>query len=242
MSGSVVVTGGGTGIGRACALALAETGSTVYVAGRREEPLRQVVAEARGRVHAVVADVSTPDGAAALAAAAGDCGAVIAAAGGLSPVPDPGATLDEIRQMWQHGFESNVLSAVLVVEALREQLERHAGRVVLISSIAALRGSGRGPYGAMKAALHGWVYDLAKDLGEYGGTANVIAPGFVPDTGFWAGRLTPETIESRVAPTLVGRGGSTQEVASLISWLIGPDGSWVTGQIISPNGGAVLGR
>jgi 3-oxoacyl-[acyl-carrier protein] reductase len=94
----------------------------------------------------------------------------------------------------------------------------------------------------MKAALHGWVYDLARDLGQHGGTANVVAPGFVPDTGFWAGRLTAESRRERAAQTLVGREGTPAEIASLIAWLLGPDGGWVTGQVLSPNGGVVLGR
>lgn len=147
-----------------------------------------------------------------------------------------------MRSDWQSCFESNVLTAVLLVEALRPHLEGRAGRVVLLSSIAAVRGSGDGPYGAMKAALHGWMYDLARQLGEHGGTANVVAPGFVPGTEFWAGRLTGEGRARRAAETLVGREGTPGEVAALIGWLLGPDGGWMTGQVLSPNGGAVLGR
>jgi 3-oxoacyl-[acyl-carrier protein] reductase len=139
-------------------------------------------------------------------------------------------------------FESNVLTAVLLVEALRPDLEANAGRVVLISSVAALRGSGGGPYGAMKAALHAWAFDLARDLGRGQGTANIVAPGFVPDTEFWAGRLTGEAVAQRSGQTLVGRPGTPDEVASFIEWLLGADGGWVTGQILSPNGGAFLGR
>jgi 3-oxoacyl-[acyl-carrier protein] reductase len=71
---------------------------------------------------------------------------------------------------------------------------------------------------------------------------HVLAPGFVPDTGFWAGRLTGESRRQRAAQTLVGREGTPEEVASLIAWLLGPDGGWVTGQVLSPNGGVVLGR
>ena len=126
--------------------------------------------------------------------------------------------------------------------ALRDAIERGGGRVVLLSSVAALRGSGGGPYGAAKAALHAFVYDLARDLGSWGGTANVVAPGFVPDTEFWAGRLTNESRRERAAQTLVSREGTPEEVASLICWLLGPDGGWVTGQVLSPNGGVVLGR
>ncbi len=72
--------------------------------------------------------------------------------------------------------------------------------------------------------------------------ANVIAPGFVPDTEFWAGRLTAESRQDRAAQTLVGRAGTPAEIASLIAWLLGPEGGWMTGQVLSPNGGAVLGR
>ena len=68
-----------------------------------------------------------------------------------------------------------MLSAVLLVDALRPELTARAGRVVLLSSVAALRGSGGGPYGAMKAALHAWAFDLARELGSHQGTANVIA-------------------------------------------------------------------
>ena len=100
----------------------------------------------------------------------------------------------------------------------------------------------RAPYGATKAALHAYVFDLAAQLGPHGGTANAVAPGFVPDTEFWTDRMTAALRAERAAQTLVGREGTPQEVGSLIAWLLGPDGGWVTGQVLSPNGGAVLGR
>lgn len=108
---------------------------------------------------------------------------------------------------------------------------------MLVSSVAAPRGSGGGGYGATKAALHAWVYDLARELGPHGGTANVVAPGFVPDTGFWSGGLSAESRRERAAQTLVGPEGTPDEVAALIGWLPGPDGGWMTGQVLSPNGG-----
>jgi 3-oxoacyl-[acyl-carrier protein] reductase len=242
----VVVSGAGTGIGRAVARRLADDGYHVLAAGRRHEPLDRLAKELAPNLDAVSADLATVAGATAVAAAvraAGRrCAAVVAAAGGLSPGGAGGAGLEGVRQDWLASFESNVLTAVLLVEALREPVERDGGRVVLLSSVAALRGSGGGPYGAAKAALHGFVYDLARELGAHGGTANVVAPGFVPDTEFWAGRLTGESRRQRAAQTLVGREGTPEEVASLISWLLGPDGGWVTGQVLSPNGGVVLGR
>jgi 3-oxoacyl-[acyl-carrier protein] reductase len=243
---TVAVSGAGTGIGRAVATRLVADGHHVTAVGRRRALVQHLADELGPGVDAVTADVSTEAGAVTVAshiASVGrSCVGVVSAAGGLSPSASPGSDLEKVRLDWQFSFEANVLTAVLLVEALREMLERAGGRVVLISSVAALRGSGGGPSGAMKAALHGWAFDLASELGRTGGTANVVAPGFVPDTEFWARRLTPESRSERAAQTLVGREGRPEEVASLIAWLLGPDGGWVTGQVLSPNGGVVLGR
>ena len=242
----IVVSGAGTGIGRAVARRLVAGGFQVLAVGRRPEPLERLAKELAPRLDTVSADLATVAGATAVAervrAAGRGCAGVVAAAGGLSPGGDGAAGLNGVRQDWLASFESNVLTAVLLVEALREALERDGGRVVLLSSVAALRGSGGGAYGAVKAALHAFVYDLARKLGEHGGTANVVAPGFVPDTEFWEGRLTDASRRARAAQTLVGREGTPEEVASLISWLLGSEGGWVTGQVLSPNGGVVLGR
>ena len=241
-----MVSGAGSGIGRAVTERLVADGGQVTAVGRRPEPLQELADELGKAVRPVAADVGTEAGAAAVAAdlaAAGQaCAGVVAAAGGLTPDQAAASPLEQARRTWQASFESNVLTAVLLVEALWADLHRDGGRVVLVSSVAALRGSGGGPYGAMKAALHAWSFDLARELGPGGGTANVVAPGFVPDTGFWAGRLTEQSRRDRGAQTLVGREGSPAEVASLIGWLLGPDGGWMTGQVLSPNGGVVLGR
>jgi 3-oxoacyl-[acyl-carrier protein] reductase len=243
---AIVVSGAGSGIGRAVTERLVADGGQVTAVGRRPEPLQELADELGKAVRPVAADVGTAAGAAAVAAdlaAAGQaCAGVVAAAGGLTPDQAAASPLEQARRTWQASFESNVLTAVLLVEALWADLQRQGGRIVLVSSVAALRGSGGGPYGAMKAALHAWAYDLARELGPGGGTANVVAPGFVPDTGFWAGRLTPDSRRERGAQTLVGREGTPAEVASLIGWLLGPDGGWMTGQVLSPNGGVVLGR
>src|SRR2546421_443165 len=86
------------------------------------------------------------------------------------------------------------------------------------------------------------AYDMARDLGPHGATVNVIAPGYVAETEFFGGRLTEEGHATRVAETLVGRAGRPADIAAAVRYLAGPDSGYVTGQILSINGGIVFGR
>ena len=155
----VVVSGAGTGIGRAVARRLAGDGFHVLAVGRRREPLERLAKELAPHLDVASADLATVAGATSVAesvrAAERGCAGVVAAAGGVSPHRADG--LDGVRQDWLASFGSNVLTAVLLVEAVREEIERSGGRVVLLSSVAAMRGSGGGAYGAVKAALHGFA-------------------------------------------------------------------------------------
>ena len=144
-------------------------------------------------------------------------------------------------ELWTGNFRANVLTAVLLTEALRDLLADN-GRVLLLSSIAAVRGGGSGSYGAAKAALHPYAYDLAAALGPRGITANVIAPGYIADTEFFGGGLSEERRRFLVGQTLNGRVGVPEDVASLAHWLASPGGAHVTGQILQVNGGAERGR
>ena len=133
-----------------------------------------------------------------------------------------------------------MLTAVLLTEALTDLLA-DGGRVVLLSSIAAFRGSGTGAYGGSKAALHPYAVDLANALGPRGITVNVVAPGYTTETEFFGDAMTAERHDRLVGQTATGRAGTVDDVATTISWLASPAAGHVTAQIIQVNGGAVPG-
>jgi 3-oxoacyl-[acyl-carrier protein] reductase len=241
MSRLAVITGGGTGIGRATAGMLAGEGYDVLIVGRRPEVLADALKWIGPQASAITADVSDPAQIPAVVEAVGDRALDVLVNNAGAYVSGDDSTLDGVAARWRANFDSNVLTAVLMTTALLPSMRRPGGRIILTSSIAAQRGGG-GPYSAAKSALHGYALDLATQLGESGITANVISPGYVVDSEFFAGRMTPEGHRSRVAATLVKRPGEPGDIAEAVRWLVGPGGGFVTGQIINVNGGTVLGR
>jgi 3-oxoacyl-[acyl-carrier protein] reductase len=241
MARLAVISGGGTGIGRSTAGMLAGEGYDVIIVGRRAEVLTDAVKWIGPQATAVTADVSDPAQIPAVLEAVGErpVDVLVNNAGAFLSGDD--STLDGVAERWRATFDSNVLTAVLLTTALLPHLRRPGGRIILTSSIAAQRGGG-GPYSAAKSALHGYALDLATSLGEEGITANVISPGYVTDSEFFTGRMTPEGHRARVDATLVKRAGEPSDIAEAVRWLAGPGGGFVTGQIINVNGGTVLGR
>lgn len=236
MNKLAVISGGGTGIGAAIAHGLIKDGYEVAIIGRRLDALETVVG-----AQAIQADLRDATALEGVKEALGGkpIDVLVNNAGGYV-----GRSTDDIgavAKQWRDNFETNVMTAVLLTETLLPQVRRPDGRIVLFSSIAAQRGGG-GPYSAAKAALHGWVMDLAAQLGPQGITANVISPGYVAETEFFGARMTPEGHASRVNATLVGRAGTPEDIVQAVRWLVGPSSGYVTGQIIGVNGGSVLGR
>ena len=242
-----VVSGGGTGIGRAIARALAAEGDEVFVLGRRRAVLDEAArrindAVGEERVHALCADLRQPEWVAEAARqitnGAGTVDVLVNNAGG-NFVAHPQNGLEGVRDDWRTNFEGNVLPAVLLTHALLPQLRRPGGRIVTIGSVAAFRGPAT--YGGAKAALHPWSAELAVALAPEGITVNV-APGYVAETEFYGNGTTPGPSEDRWRRAPAGRGADPSEIAALVRYLAGRDAGFVTGQILSADGGALLGR
>ncbi|CAJ62261.1 Putative 3-oxacyl-ACP reductase (partial) [Frankia alni ACN14a] len=151
-----------------------------------------------------------------------------------------GSDLTAVAERWTADFHNNVLVAVLLTTALSDRLRSPGGRVVTVSSLAAIRGNGS--YGAAKAMLHGWNLALASELGPRGVTANVVVPGFVAGTEFFGADVDDDERKRRAAQTLVNRVGEPLDVATAIRYLALPEAGYVTGQFLHVNGGALLGR
>ncbi|MGY0056649.1 SDR family NAD(P)-dependent oxidoreductase [Streptomyces sp. LZ34] len=247
MGRRIVVSGGGTGIGLAAAESFAADGDRVVIVGRRAEVLREAAdkvnaAHGADLVTWTSADLSDPGQtrrAAEFIAADGPVDVVVTNAGG-NVAPGNDGTLEGIADQFQRNFSANVLTAVLLTEALLPHLTRPGGRIVHLSSVAALRGPGS--YGGTKAHLHVYTYDLAKRLGAEGITVNAVAPGYVQDTEFFGERGTPEFIAQQIGQTLTGQPGHPAEIAAAIRYLASPEAAYVTGQVLHINGGAQFGR
>jgi 3-oxoacyl-[acyl-carrier protein] reductase len=244
----VVVSGGGTGIGLATAEAFAADGDRVVLLGRREDVLRKAadgLNERHGPATAswYAADLADPEQVEAarefIVRDDTPVDVLVANAGGNASVPHDGG-LASVAESYRRNFDANVLTAVLLTEALLPHVRRPGGRIVQLSSIASLRGPGS--YGGSKGWINTYTYDLAQRVGSEGITVNAVAPGFVGDTEFFGDRATPEFVAARVGQSLTGRPGRPDQIAAFVRYVASPEAAYVTGQLLHINGGAALGR
>lgn len=242
-----IVTGAGTGIGAACASALAPSCERLVLLGRRLEKLEGVAGDLRSTHPDIVvdtrsADVSDVDAVSAFAEwAATELGRVdVLVNNAGSPQPKGAVTLREIAEAWESTFRANALSVVLMTEALKPILARPGGRIVTIGSFAAQLGTGSPAYASAKGAIEVYTVTLMRELGEAGITANVVAPGYTAGTELLTGRITPERHERLLAGNASRRPGTPDEIASAVAYLASPLAGFINGQVLTANGGTFL--
>lgn len=242
-----LVTGGGTGIGAAIALALAECGAAVTICGRRDAELKKSAARHKN-IHPQTADVT--DGESLLQlyrdaqAARGSFGIVVANAGVAESAPAEKVS----RALWDHTVAVNLTGAFLSVQpALAAMREQKWGRIVFIASTAGLKGYAYvSPYVAAKHGVIGLTRALAIETAKAGITVNAVCPGYVetPMLERAVDRIAATTKRSNseargalAANSPQARFIKPEEVAAAVVWLCAGDSAAITGQAISVSGG-----
>jgi 3-hydroxybutyrate dehydrogenase len=240
---TVLITGGGTGVGADMARGFAAAGAEVVVAGRRLEPLQAVAAGTAG-VSVVVADVTDEEGVARMFAAAGAVDIVVANAGAAESAPLARTTVE----MWQRMVAVNLTGVFLTLRAAVQQMEgRGWGRLITVASTAGLKGY---PYvSAYTAAKHGAVgltRAVAQEVAGAGITANALCPGYldtemtertVANIMSTTGRSHDDALKALTRTNPQGRLITPSEVTATALWLCGPGSEGINGQAIAIAGG-----
>jgi 3-oxoacyl-[acyl-carrier protein] reductase len=239
-SKAALVTGASRGIGRAIARRLAADGFSVAVgyAGERAQAEATVatIEVAGGRAIAVKGDVSRSEGVDGLFGAArqafGRLDAVVSNAGVMDIAPIKMESVAAFDKM----MSINVRGTFLVLAKAAEVLGEGGRIVALSSSVIAKSSPGYGPYIASKSAVEGLVRVLANEVRGRNIAVNAVAPGPTATELFLKGK-TDQQIETLAKISPMERLGEAADIASLVAFLVGPDGGWINGQVVRSNGG-----
>ncbi|MEM7097703.1 MAG: glucose 1-dehydrogenase [Pseudomonadota bacterium] len=243
-----LVTGGGSGIGLACARAFVQDGAHVTIMGRNEERLKNAVEElqnlaASSQVNYLAGDVGDEASVAeAVALAAGGQGLDIAIAnagqGSLAPV------MVEKTETWDSVMQTNLTGTFYTIKHAAQSMARSGGGAICtISSIAGVRTHrNMSTYCVSKAGIDMLVRNAADELGQSNIRVNSVCPGLV-DTEIAAGLMTTDEVYQDYMDCMpIRRNGQPNDIANAVRFLCGPESSWVTGVVLSVDGGHHLRR
>jgi 3-oxoacyl-[acyl-carrier protein] reductase len=241
----VIVTGAGRGIGEAVARLFAAEGGRVAVNARTEADVRRVAAEitsSGGTAHGIVADIGGPEGVQTLVQATverfGSIDVLVHNAGIY-----PSQPLEKMEERdWSHVLEVNLTSAFRLTKAcLPHMKERGSGRLLFTSSVTGNRTGlvGLAHYGASKAGINGFIRSAAVELAPHGITVNGVEPGLVLTPGAEV-LVTPEERDAMARFVPLKRWGTPMDIAHAMLYLASEGASYVTGQTIIVDGGALL--
>ena len=238
-----LVTGGSQGIGRACALVLAEAGADVAVCGRNVEKLNAVAQELQAtsrRALALVVDVTDP---VQVKTAFAEC---VKQFGKLDIlVNNAGVTKDTLLlrmkiEDWETVINTNLRGAFLCTqEAVKLMVRQRYGRIINISSVVGQTGNaGQTNYVASKAGIEGFTRSVAQEVASRNVTVNAIAPGFIATA---MTDVLADAIKSKLLERIpIGRMGTDREIACGVRFLASDEAGYITGQVLHINGGLYM--
>jgi 3-oxoacyl-[acyl-carrier protein] reductase len=239
-----LVTGASQGIGRACALVLAESGAKLALCARNQDKLEQLAGEINskgGEAAAFKLDVANEDEIKAVVKA------VIARFGKIDIlVNNAGITRDQLvmrmkRADWDDVIATNLTAPYLLIQAvIGSMLKQRWGRIINITSIFGQIGqAGQANYSSSKAGLIGLTMSMAREVGSRSITVNAVAPGFI-ETAMT--EVLPAELKENILKNIpLGRAGSDMDVANAVKFLASEEAGYVTGHVLNVNGGILMG-
>ena len=242
---TALVTGGSRGIGRATALRLAAEGARVAINyASREQEARQTLDEivaAGGEAVLAPGDVSQPQSAQSIVSTTRDALGPIDFLAHCAGISIAESTDETSWEVWKRSFEVNADGTYNMIFAVKdEMIKRQYGRIVAVSSVAALRARPRlVAYAASKAAVISLVHSCGEGWAHHNIRVNCLLPGLV-DTEMSRAVTTPEQFQQIADETPMKRVATPDELASIVLFLLSDESSYMTGQSVAASGGRVM--